>query len=1083
MNGTHSSLENDNGVNTLAIVKTHRVDEMPRRGRRERSGTSGTSRATLLTVALLAADVFASTASASTSGRRGSASASSSGAPGPRPWTVERAELHGLSSNALEEASANVETVLSRDCFLVAKDGAIVHESYYGGAMDSNTKSVVDGVGSLALVAATGIAVAQGLFELDVPLSTYHIASAEEAFGEYADRVSARQLLAQTHGAGVREPGSAFTRDDPRSGVFLDIIGDLIESRSGIDLRKWAKVNLAEKIGAPEMFETSTRADGNEGASLWRDLRMSCRDAAKLGQLFVNKGKWLSVDGSTRQLFDPSFAVTALSVSYPKLNQAHGLMTWLHVPVSASGTECCTPRTTTTSCGLSAQAISGPILGKNAPHAPVAVSVGDEGSMIYMLPETGTVVVTLGRTAAGSPACPVAPSDVVTKDGNGRRDDAYLVRTLWEAMSGALKPIELDKSSSSSKDKHSSNKSAPNSERDWQRWESKKLKQGGSFDASKGDADGNILEAVRSAIVEAIGASTNRDDGVVHDGHASYDGDEHADEDDEDYSVRHRPTSFVIEPPQPSQGDLAEEEYKRRQIEYARDMQEREYKKFEEGVQRDYREALKATRSKYQKDMREAQKVTDAPTRASLEDVAAAEYLESVNEIEDTGKQSLEQLDAWRESTMPPLPEESAAISSPSTTKTSRGGSHRRFKEIGVQMDAVSEKMHRLVDKAKDKDADADFVKEEKSASHHAKKSRKLGGHDGEASLSLPLLGAAYRTQSTALRGSCVCGCPNTKTTQATCFDIDASALGSAEEASEACSAMHSRAGLGCPHTGIVQKCGDIIGKRGFVSEDLECHQVRRCPRTLDEAKKTAFLAAVFDCRPTKFASCEFVAEPCAHSSVVIKPVAAPVKRSAETIETTELARADAVDEDDEPSTRAAHRFPEHEHMHIHVDNAIARFFHESSAKVSVGLSIAILGLALITIASKWPTAVLSGDPWSNMTPFSPMKRGRSSMIPTTTRASASATKSEKAPLLPPRDKRRPDPKTLKKLYVDVDVTSGMESDSTDRLSSRMESGVDDVSQMDFVERFPRPIKVAQPQEGAFEEVLRPKVHVGEDSD
>jgi hypothetical protein len=36
----------------------------------------------------------------------------------------------------------------------------------------------------------------------------------------------------------------------------------------------------------------------------------------------------------------------------------------------------------------------------------------------------------------------------------------------------------------------------------------------------------------------------------------------------------------------------------------------------------------------------------------------------------------------------------------PSTTKTSRGGSHRRFKEIGVQMDAVSEKMHRLVDKA-----------------------------------------------------------------------------------------------------------------------------------------------------------------------------------------------------------------------------------------------------------------------------------------------------------------------------------------------------------------------------------------------
>ena len=58
------------------------------------------------------------------------------------------------------------------------------------------------------------------------------------------------------------------------------------------------------------------------------------------------------------------------------------------------------------------------------------------------------------------------------------------------------------------------------------------------------------------------------------------------------------------------------------------------------------------------------------------------------------------------------------------------------------------------------------------------------------------------------MRGSCVCGCPNTKATQATCFDIDATALDSTEQAAEACASMHSRAGLGCPHTGIVQQCG-----------------------------------------------------------------------------------------------------------------------------------------------------------------------------------------------------------------------------------------------------------------------------------
>ena len=89
-------------------------------------------------------------------GARASASTPrASGAPGARPWIVERAELHGLSTNALEEASSNVETIVSRDCFLVAKDGAIVHESYYG-ANDANTQTTTDGVGALALVAAVG---------------------------------------------------------------------------------------------------------------------------------------------------------------------------------------------------------------------------------------------------------------------------------------------------------------------------------------------------------------------------------------------------------------------------------------------------------------------------------------------------------------------------------------------------------------------------------------------------------------------------------------------------------------------------------------------------------------------------------------------------------------------------------------------------------------------------------------------------------------------------------------------------------------------------------------------------------------
>ena len=85
---------------------------------------------------------------------------------------------------------------------------------------------------------------------------------------------------------------------------------------------------------------------------------------------------------------------------------------------------------------------------------------------------------------------------------------------------------------------------------------------------------------------------------MVHDGHATYQvpGDDNA---------ASTPATFRTPLPEkpPTRSELAETEYNKRQVEYAHEMQEREYKKFEEDVQKDYRKALKATREKYQKSM------------------------------------------------------------------------------------------------------------------------------------------------------------------------------------------------------------------------------------------------------------------------------------------------------------------------------------------------------------------------------------------------------------------------------------------------------------------------------------------------
>jgi len=960
-----------------------------------------------------------------------------SSAPGARPWIVERAELHGLSTNALEEASSNVETIVSRDCFLVAKDGAIVHESYYG-ANDANTQHVVDGVGTLALVVAAGVALQQGLFELDAPLAKYDLRSVEEAFGAYADQVSVRQLLAQTHGGGSREPGGSWERDDPHEGPFLDIIGDIIESRSGMKLGKWARLNVGEKIGAPDMYESSSRADGNEGASLWRDLTMTCRDAAKLGQLFVNQGRWMSADGSTRQMFDPSFAVTALSVSYPQLNQAHGFMTWLHVPVSATGSQCCSPRATKTSCGKSAEAINGPILGKNAPHAPVAVSLGDEGSMIYMLPQTNTVVVTLGRTTAGSPACPAAPSDVVAKAGTGRRDDAYLVRTMWSAMGGALKPMELEKPTKSTQRQAAL-------ERDWRRWEEKKseAKKSSSSSSEKSKSksrrshdvadqglseSSGILDAVREAITQVMGGVKTVDDGLVHDGHATYQVPGDADS-------ASTPATFRTPLPEkpPTQSELAEAEYNKRQVEYAHEMQEREYKKFEEDVQKDYRKALKATREKYQKDMRAAQKSKDATERARREDAAATKYLEAVNDIEDTGKQALQQLDSWRKATLPPLLEDGKKFIANGgglenvehTSDEHKRHAKKELERLDMTMQGMSEKMKRISRHQDDDDNDDDD-----------------DDNRSDVAISLPKLGVDH-TARRMMRGSCVCGCPNTKSTQATCFDIDATALESTEQAAEACASMHSRAGLGCPHTGIVQQCGDVIGKRGLAAKELECRQVRRCPRTKEDAAKTAFLAAVFDCRPTRFATCAFVAKPCARSRVLVKPVA-PASNAAFP---SKLSRPQS-------SRRAAHKF--HEHDHTHMSTGAQRIMSNASAEASVALAVAFLALALITIATKWPTTVTGGNAFATR-----MVKTKPTSAP------------ERAPLL----QRRPVPSANvvaeRLAAAKAETRAQAEAFAAVSATSSASERDEDVqcAQGDVVERFPRPIKIPQPQTRAFDEV------------
>jgi hypothetical protein len=134
------------------------------------------------------------------------------------------------------------------------------------------------------------------------------------------------------------------------------------------------------------------------------------------------------------------------------------------------------------------------------------------------------------------------------------------------------------------------------------------------------------------------------------------------------------------------------------------------------------------------------------------------------------------------------------------------------------------------------------------------------------------------------------------------------------------------------------------------------------------------------------------------------------------------------------------------------------RWFQQSSAEMSVGLAVVILGLALMTVASKWPNAVTGGDPF--MRPLPPRHVQR-----------ASTGVAERAPLLAAKTRQH-----ARSVSISSEIPPSSPSSIEDESPVRQ----------DFVQRFPRPIKVPQPQTGkAYEEIIDPtrRVPVSEVSD
>ena len=181
--------------------------------------------------------------------------------PGRGAWSLGEPEDFGMSTALLEQAAQEIgERANERYCLVVAKDGVIVHETYY--ANTSATTYESDSLGKTVTAALVATAIEQGLVDLDRPLHEYGVtpqANWSASGTDYFPRVTLRHLLAQSSGYGVVPPGSKMTYD---SNLYIQHISYALTAairRAATPrwegARQFAAEEFAAALGIPDLYD------------------------------------------------------------------------------------------------------------------------------------------------------------------------------------------------------------------------------------------------------------------------------------------------------------------------------------------------------------------------------------------------------------------------------------------------------------------------------------------------------------------------------------------------------------------------------------------------------------------------------------------------------------------------------------------------------------------------------------------------------------------------------------------------------------------------------------------------------------
>lgn len=262
------------------------------------------------------------------------------------PTSTSASDALVAAHPAVSAAAANAIEAARGTCLVAMRDGKIIGEWYWGSRAPS-TRTIGYSTSKPLTAAVVGAAEKMGLLKLDQSVADF----VPEWRGTPKAAITIRHLMTHTSGlstAGLNlaqvlttsagnstsvaiglqlgtAPGTTFNYDP--SSFIMQVLVRVIEGATGQKFVSFAEKFVLRPVGmASSSYLGDDPTTANQTGDPWLagGLQTTCRDLARLGQLFHLQGKWEGKQIFTTEYAAQANAAQVLTPNYP--HSAYGLL-------------------------------------------------------------------------------------------------------------------------------------------------------------------------------------------------------------------------------------------------------------------------------------------------------------------------------------------------------------------------------------------------------------------------------------------------------------------------------------------------------------------------------------------------------------------------------------------------------------------------------------------------------------------------------------------------------------------------------------------------------------------------------------